>query len=600
VGSGVVLTSENWDAPVPQLSFTPRGRQQEWENKVWEDWSKFSRLLFVAPGGIGKSSLMSMLAFTRWHRHQGRTLVTSNRDGLVHQTAHRIRTETGLDVDIEMGKYTASPYAPVVVGSVQTLCRHNRLLAYSDNHFQQVLSDESHFALSEGQQRVLNFFHFGAESLADGWEYSPERIYTPKAAICGFTATPDIGPKRSLMDYFQHLTVNYSYIEAVDEGWLVPVIQKCIPVKIDLRRLKITHGPTGSDFKSADLSAALIPIIEKLADQVVAEASDRKTMCFLPSVECSRMLSDALNRRGLWSTFVSGECVDGDEKTEAFRARGRGSVLCNAQIYNFGIDFPDVDCVGWFRATISRAFYIQGVYRASRVLKGVIDGIEDAAARRMAIAMSAKPNMLILDPLFVSDRIDLCDAYHLFSEKQEVRDNMKKAGDLSAQGAKEAEKKAERDFLLSLKKAAKKVENRESRAYNPLAWAVSLGDEKLATWKPENDREARPPTPGQHDLLRRFGIDMDKIKYFGLAQKIITIVLHRKELGLASPGQLNFLSHFGISDEQTALLKAHEAEALLNELKKGHRPATPTTTPTPQSAPLPAPSIPLGIVTEEW
>lgn len=556
----------DFDEPQPPLKFALRGRQQEWVDALETDLQTLSRLLVVAPGGVGKSTVFAALA-ARFHAKGKRSLVLSNRDALVRQTAKRIANETGIEVEIEMGSSTASPYTPIVVASIQTLGRVNRLTSFADEHFGLVVADEAHFSVSEQWQRVLKYFHYGAMSLEEKWTPPIDGTYEPKGAVVGFTATPDIGTRRNLGEFYQKKSVNYSYLDAVREGWLVQPVQRSIPVKIDLRKYKASHTPHGADFRVEDLSEALIPIIEELAEQIAKEAADRKTIAFLPSVQCAKMMQDALSRRGMNSVYVTGECEDGDEKTDLFRSWGKNSVLCNAQIFNFGIDFPDVDCVAWLRATLSKAFYLQGLYRGTRVLPGIIDGLQTAEERRAAIASSAKKDLLILDPLFVSDRIDLLDVYDLFTDKPEVKQRMKETGDLSAEGA----LKAERDFIASLEKEARKHARRQARTIDPLAHAVSLGDSALADWKPETKWDLDPMTPGQRDFLEKQGVATDKIKYKGLASKIINRLLARMKMHLATPRQLSLMAQLGLDEQTCAVLTAEQATAAIDAALKERR-----------------------------
>lgn len=555
----VPIIDLDWDEP----RFALRGRQQEFLDTLDAELPLHGRCLFVAPGGIGKSTIFAALA-ARFHERGQKTLILINRESLTHQSAGRISKETGIEADIEMAAEHASPYAPIVVASVQTLGRLNRLTSFPDSHFGLLVSDEAHFSMAEGWMRIMRYFHFGAASLDENWIEPEPGTYNPKALVAGFTATPDIGERRSLGQFYQHLSVNYSYLEAVQDGWLVGPTQASIPVRVDLRKYKARSTPTGMDYATADLAEAMEPIIEELAEQCVKLASSRKAMHFLPSVECARMMSEALNRRGLPSVFVSGECVDGDEKTDWFRAQGKGTSLCNAQIYGFGIDFPDVDCIGWFRATLSRAFYIQGVYRASRVLPGVIDGLDTAEARLEAIAASPKPDYLIIDPLFVHDRIELCDAYDLFTDKPEVKAKMKEVGELSA----EAAKRGERDFLKALEKEARKHARKAARVINPLEWALLLGDEKLASYKPEKAWEMAPPTEQQLGFLRRQQFDVSKVTSKGMANKVITILLARRQAKLATAFQLNFLKRLGMSDGDASRMSEEQASETIDRMKR--------------------------------
>lgn len=538
-----------------------RGRQAEWVDAIDADLDTYWRTLVVAPGGLGKTQLMGALA-ERWHHRGQRTLVLENRDRLVDQTANRFRTETGLSVDVERAADHASPFASIVVASVQTLCRVGRLTGFSPAHFDNVIVDECHFSLSPGYQRILRYFHYGQESLAEEWQPPKDGEYSPKAKIVGFTATPDIGERRSLMDFYQHRSVNYSYLEAVEDGWLVRAVQKCIPVKIDTRKLRVSSGPTGVDFNATQLSEMMIPVIEKLADQIVEHASDRKTMAFLPSVECARLMADAVDRRGLRSIFVSGECFDADEKADAFAAAGPGTVLSNAVIYAFGVDFPDVDCIAWFRATLSKAFYVQGIYRGTRVLPSVIDGLITPEDRLQAISASAKRDVLVLDPLFVSDRIDLIDTYDVYSPDDEAKAQMKRLGPPSPENA----ERAVRDTIKALEKAAKKEAWKKARTIDPIRFGLNIGDDALAHYVPQTPKDGGPLTPGQLGFFKRCRIDHTKIMCFGQAQLIIRRFLARHQLKLASPEQLSFLRQLGYHDDASTL-KASEASALIDKLK---------------------------------
>lgn len=418
-----------------------------------------------------------------------------------------------------------------------------------------------HHSLARSYNKVLGYFHYGAESLVDGFEPpAPEVAYPYKARILGVTATPDLGNRRSLGEFYQHIAYQYQLLQAVADGWLVRPITKNIPLKIDIRGLRPGRTPNGSDFTAMELSERLVPVLESLADQIAAMAGDRKSIAFVPSIECARVLAAACCRKGLKGIFVSGECIDVDEKTEDFRRSGPGTVLCNAALYVEGADFPDINCVVCARATKSKGFYRQQVGRGTRVLPGVVDGLPTPDLRKLAIARSAKPDLLVLDPLWVSDRIDLCDAYDLFTEKPEVKAQLKADGDPTAEKALEAE----RDFIKALEKEARKHARKQARTIDPLAHAVALGDAALASWMPETSADMRPPTMGQLDFLRRHGVSTENIKHAGFAHKLIGRVLSRIKLGLATPKQLSLMSQLGLSETYCATLTIPEASAAID------------------------------------
>ncbi len=553
---------DSWAVPTAP-AFKLRDYQHGWMASVRKERETFSRLLGVAATGTGKTSFFAALAHEEVTQRSGRVLILENRDKLVRQTAKRIEKETGIEAEVEMASDRASPFASVVVASVQTLCKDERLMGFPPGHFTLVVADESHHALSKSWQKVLNYFHYGAESLVEGWEAPLDGSYTPKCLVMGVTATPELANKQSLGEFYQSQSFYYTYIDAVRDGWLVPPETRNIPLKINLKDIRVGRTPNGSDFNASDLSQRLIPVLEALADQIVTEASDRKGIVFVPSIECARLLADALTRRGLYGIFVSGECLDVDEKTEDFVNSGPGTFLCNAALYVEGADFPDVNCVVPARATKSSGFYKQQIGRGTRVLPGTVDHLDTPEERRQAIAQSAKTNLLILDPLWISDRIDLCDAYDLFTDKPEVKAKMKLDG---VQPSAEAAEQATRDLIKALEREAKKHKNKQARVIDPLAWAMSIGDAALANWKPENKWDSDPITAGQASFLRQNGIDATKIQYKGMASKIIGRVLSRHKLGLATGRQLSLMHQLGLDEQSCATLTEEQASAVIDKL----------------------------------
>lgn len=535
--------------------------QERWTVNYLKCRETLSRLLLDAATGTGKSRWMAECAYYEWKALNGRTLIIENRDKLVNQTAQGVAKDTGLTVDIEMADQHASPFAPIVVASVQTLCRDARLTSFADDHFSLVIVDESHHSLARSFLKVLNYFHFGADSLQPEWVMpEPGVPYTPKSTVLGVTATPDITGKRNLGEFYQHVCDRYQLLEAVNDGYLVRPITKNIPLRIDIRGLRPGRTPNGSDFKPGELSERLVPVLEALAEQVALLAGDRKSIAFVPSIECARILAAAVTRKGMKGIFVSGECLDVDEKTDDFVRSGPGTVLVNAALYVEGADFPDISCVICARATKSRGFYVQQVGRGTRVLPGVVDGLETAEERKAAIAASAKPDLLILDPLWISDRLDLMDAYDLFTDKPEVKARMKEMGDVP--DLQEAAREAERDFIKALEKEARKHARKAARTVDPLRLSVSLGD--VGQYVPETTQDARPPTVGQLEFIRKQGLTVEGIKYLGQASKLIGRLMNRYKAGLATIGQLDFLRTLGYNEDATATLTQREASSLID------------------------------------
>ncbi len=533
------------------MSFRIRDYQLSRIENIEQHWSQYFRQLLEMATGTGKTSVAAEI-FRREVGMGHRVLFLANRDKLVRQSAKRIQDEIGLECDIEMAGESASPYAKIVVASVPTLSRVNRLTSFSPDHFSLIVADESHHAGATSWLRILNYFHFGAESLQDGWVAPKRGDYQPKCRILGITATPhpELG---EVFDRF--VEPAYTLINAVEDGWLVPITSTSIPLKIDIRALRLGRTVNGSDFKPEEISAKLIPVIDALAAQLKSLAGDRKTIAFTPSVDCARRLAEAVTKLGMNGIFVSGECLDVDEKTQAYVDAGPGTVLCNCALFCEGADFPDTSCVLIARATKSKPFYRQMCGRGTRVLKGVVDGLETPEERRAAIAASAKPDLLILDPLWIHEKIDLCEIVDLYTDKPGAKLKMKSVVDPI-----KAAKEADRDFYAELAKEARKHDFKQPRTINPLAWATGVGDEKISSYRPESDADIKPATRDELDLILKNGLDSSAIKTSGQAQMVIGQLIKRERLGLASPLQLRQLTlRLHWPEEKAALIRKGQA-----------------------------------------
>lgn len=542
-------------------AFTLRDYQRGWKDATAQDRAAgFSRLLLDAVGGSGKTSFAGALALDAWNLRQGRTLILENRQHLVEQTAQRFADETGLEVDIEMGSRFASPHASAIVASVASYAQIKRLTGMADNHFEYVFADEAHNSTANLFLRVLRYHHFGAESLQEGWVQPKDGTYTPKCCVIGITATPDTHGKRNLGNFYQKFVARYSYLQAIQDGWLVGIREHNIPCRIDTRKFRKKATDHGTDFSEVDETAAIIPIIEELAAQVVALASSRKTMCYLPSKECVLLMTEALKRLGLKALAVYGESLDKTEDTEAFKAHGPGIVMCLCAMHVEGSDFPSCDTVAWFRATLSSSFYKQGIFRCSRALTGLVNDSMSAEERRAAIAASPKPWSMVISPFFVSDKIDIMSVVDLFVDPS-IKSGKRAPTDFT-------DEEKIRDYIKALEKAADKHAHRQARTIDPVVLSVSLG---LRQVEPQNAQEAAPPSREALDYLLGWDVSTVDVKTDAQAQQMIATLRLRDQTGLCTPKQMLFLKKLGFTEDRAVLMKKTQAGAIIGKWMANRR-----------------------------
>lgn len=551
---------------VPTIGFKLRDYQVECITAVREGWKEASRQLIVLAGGLGKTVLAAYIAKEEI-ANGGRVLFLAHTEELIDQAQDKFLRGAGVESDKEKADSHASPMASCVVASVQTLSRINRLTGFSDDHFTLIIIDEAHRGLSNSHLRVKNYFHFGAESLADGWKAPEPGIpYQHKAKVLGVTATPSRGDKRSLGEFYQKVPYEYGLLEAVREGYLVRPIVKNIPLKIDMRGVRTARSSNGSDLDATEVAKRIAPILKEVGRMLAPEIGQLKLVIFMPSVETARVISEVLAEHGLNSSFVSGACPDRAEKIQAFREAGPGSVLACAQLLAEGFDVDTISGVCVLRASKIWSFVVQCWVRGTRTLNGIIDGLETKEERLAAIASSGKTVFYIFDFLWLADTHDLVSPIDMVISRPEAKDFSGKTGDLVEDAA-----VGERDLLASLAKAAKKHERKQARTIDPVAWAVSLGEAKLATYVPENKWEEQPATDGQLDFIKRQGMKTDGISSKGLASKVIGILMTRLKSRLATPQQLDFLHRLGVSEQTASTLTMKEASDAIDAIKSNRR-----------------------------
>lgn len=505
-----------------------RPYQEEARAKVQQEWKEGrKRTLLVLPTGCGKTIVFSKIIEDRVKMGE-RVLVLAHRSELLEQASDKLMTATGLGTALEKAENTSiGSWFRVVVGSVQTMQREKRLSQFPPNHFDTIVIDEAHHAVSDGYQRVLE--HFG------------------EANVLGVTATPDRGDMRNLGSYFDSLAYEYPLVDAIKSGYLSKITAITIPLELDLS----TVSQQGGDFKASEIGTALDPYLEQIADEMVKQCKNRKTVVFLPLVKTSQKFRDILNEKGFKAAEVNGESKDRAEILEDFD-KDKYNVLCNSMLLTEGWDCPTVDCVVVLRPTKVRALYSQMVGRGTRLAPG-------------------KENLLLLDFLWHTERHELCRPAHLIASSPEVAKKMTEnmAEDTEVEfSLLDAEEQASKDVVAEREEALAKqlAEQRKKKRklVDPLQFEMSIQAEDLADYVPSFGWEMAPPSEKQLEALEKFGIYTEEIGNAGKAGKLLDRLNKRKDSGLTTPRQIRLLEGRGFRN--VGMWKFEDASNLINRI----------------------------------
>jgi superfamily II DNA or RNA helicase len=515
------------DAPAPR-SFCYRDYQDECIQAVESAWPEFKRLLIVLATGGGKTIVFTRLAQLETSRG-GKVLILAHTEELLDQAADKLQKSTGLFADKEKAEFRASLSSSIVVASVQTLCRDARLSSWNPKHFSLVIVDEAHRTLAASYLKILEHFK--------------------TAKVLGVTATADRGDKKNLAQFYEHVPFQFGLLPAVHAGWLVRPRVHQIPFNIDLKGVKTRATSNGNDVDATEVSHRIAPFLQQIAGLVVSHTADRgQGIMFLPSVATAVEMACSLNHYAPGSAdYVSGDCPYRAEKIERFKAGGL-RVLVNAMLLTEGFDHDAVDWICCLRPTKIRSLYAQIVGRGTRPLNSIVGRLNSApspAERTKLIAESAKPDLKILDFLWLTDSLDLVTPFHLVARNSAVAERMRESTTLMQGDLIDMEAQADRDLLASLEKAVVKNRKKKARVIDPLELAVTLHDEEIANYEPSSRWEFQPPSSDQQKLLSEYGIDGTKVATAGLAFKIINKARSREQHGLCTFRQMEFFDRLG-------------------------------------------------------
>lgn len=485
-----------------------RPYQQAAKAAVLDEWDRgVDKTLLVLPTGTGKTIVFSAVT-EEAVRRGGRVLILAHRGELLEQAADKLEKSTGLRSSLEKAESSClGSWYRVAVGSVQSLQRPSRLDRFAPDYFTNIIIDEAHHCLSDGYQRILE--HFSA------------------AKVLGVTATPDRGDMRSLGQYFETLAYEYTLVQAIRDGYLSPIKALTVPLRLDLSSVGVQNG----DFKVGDLGTALDPYLEAIADEMLKNCADRKTVVFLPLVKTSKKFRDILNAKGFRAAEVNGESDDRAEVLRDFEA-GKYNVLCNSMLLTEGWDCPSVDCVIVLRPTKIRSLYSQMVGRGTRLYPG-------------------KDHLLLLDFLWHTERHELCHPAALVAESPDVAkkmtENIEEAE--AAVDIMEAEEQAESDVVAqreeALAKQLEEMKRRKRKLVDPLQFEMSIQAEDLSGYVPTFGWEMGPATDKQRKTLEKLGIFPDQIDNAGKAAMLLDRLDKRRDAGLTTPKQIRFLEGKG-------------------------------------------------------
>nr|WP_090339726.1 DUF3427 domain-containing protein [Mycolicibacterium malmesburyense]CRL68234.1 type III restriction enzyme res subunit [Mycolicibacterium malmesburyense] len=294
--------------------------------------------------GLGKTWLA---AFDAARPEVKRALFVAHREEILKQSRDVFRR---VIPDATMGLYHGgekSPNAAFVFASVQTLSRN--LDHFASDAFDYIVVDEFHHASAETYRKVLD--HFSTDFLL------------------GLTATPERMDGADLLALCaDNLVYQCDLVDGIRRNELVPFQYWGVPDPVDFEPIPWRNGR----FDPAALEAAIET--QERAQAAFDEWQSRcgsRTLAFCVTKHHADFMSEYFQDRGVLSTSVHSGPTSAPrhESIEALR-RGDLQIIFTVDIFNEGLDVPDIDTVLMLRPTESPVVFLQQLGRGLRIQEG--------------------------------------------------------------------------------------------------------------------------------------------------------------------------------------------------------------------------------------
>lgn len=349
------------NAEVYTMDITPYSYQQEILDKLEAERTVrgYTRNLVVAATGTGKT-VISALDYKRFRKQNPdkpcRLLFVAHREEILKQSMYTFRAVLK---DANFGEMFVGSYKPESIDnlfiSIQTFNSQDFTAKTTPEFYDYIIVDEFHHAAAPTYQKLLAY-------------------YQPRILL-GLTATPERMDGKSVLPYFNNrIAAEIRLPEAIDRKLLCPFQYFGVTDTVDLDTLKWSAGgyDKGELSKIYTLSGAMA---NRRADLVVSallkyvtDIDDVKGLGFCVSIEHAEFMCRYFNEHNIPSMFLTGHSPEEERKTAKQRlVAGEVRFIFVVDIYNEGVDIPEVNTVLFLRPTESLTVFLQQLGRGLRL-----------------------------------------------------------------------------------------------------------------------------------------------------------------------------------------------------------------------------------------
>lgn len=380
---GAMLTAlfERMPPQVP-TNYELRPYQSAAAAKIEEDLSRTSRALLVLATGLGKTVVGGEVIRRHLANSPGaRVLVVAHMKELVEQLEKALWRHLDKDVPTQVltGDLKPSSFDGVTVATVDSALG----LLNTGWRPSLIMVDETHHVGETGMFAQL------LDSCPDALQF-------------GVTATPWRGDKFDITARFGHPSYSLGVAEGMAAGFLAKVDYRMYVDNLDWDFVR-DRSENGYSVKELNRALFLPQRDDEIVDQIRAawrDIADPRAILFCQTIEhAERMASLLAGADQSWRRAAFLHSGLSRQKRQillnAFRL-GRVPIITCVDVFNEGVDVPDVNLIAFLRVTHSRRIFVQQLGRGLRLREGkdslrVLDFVTDV--RRVAAGLDLKRSL---------------------------------------------------------------------------------------------------------------------------------------------------------------------------------------------------------------
>lgn len=347
-----------------RFNLLPHQKQILDKLKVEREEFHNSRNLIVAATGTGKTviSAFDYLEFCRSLSPQPRPriLFTAHREEILRQSLNTYRSvlQDANFGSLWVGCHTphcSNDYDALFISIAMLNSRFDDLFAkLPADYYDYIVVDEAHHSQADSYRKIFDHFK-------------------PKLLI-GLTATPERMDGRDLRpDFGGRISAEIRLPQALQAGLLTPFQYICVTDSTDLSDDSLWNGQRYIIERLANrlCSRERAQQIGQALHRYLANEYTCRALCFCVNKQHAQFTANELRKQGFLAEALTSDTPDNQRIELAKQLReGRLHYLCVVDIFNEGVDIPEVDTVLFLRPTDSLTIFLQQLGRGLRLSAG--------------------------------------------------------------------------------------------------------------------------------------------------------------------------------------------------------------------------------------